>query len=87
MKIIVADLGYVGLSNSVLLAQHNDVVGIDLDPGKVAMLKETTFFNSRVVNDQAQFNQEADLFVVNRITDSLRDVESKVYSRNLFGQD
>ena len=38
MKIAVAGLGYVGLSNAVLLAQHNEVVGIDLDPAKVAMV-------------------------------------------------
>ena len=37
-KIAIAGLGYVGMSNAVLLAQHNEVVGIDLDPAKVAMV-------------------------------------------------
>jgi UDPglucose 6-dehydrogenase len=35
MKIGIAGLGYVGFSNAILLAQHNEVVGIDLDPAKV----------------------------------------------------
>jgi len=34
-KIAVAGLGYVGLSNAVLLAQHNTVVAIDLDGKRV----------------------------------------------------
>jgi UDPglucose 6-dehydrogenase len=38
MKIAIAGLGYVGLSNAILLAQHNKVVGIDLDPVKVDMI-------------------------------------------------
>ena len=32
MKIIVMGMGYVGLSNAVLLAQSNEVVGVEIDP-------------------------------------------------------
>lgn len=35
-KIAVAGLGYVGLSNGLLLAQHNDVIGVDTDKARVA---------------------------------------------------
>lgn len=38
MKIAVAGTGYVGLSISVLLAQHNDVYAVDIIPKKVAMI-------------------------------------------------
>ncbi|MDD5029133.1 MAG: UDP-glucose 6-dehydrogenase [Rhodoferax sp.] len=50
-------------------------------------LKEERFFNSLVVNDLAQFKVAADVIVANRLTDDIGDVASKVYTRDLFGQD
>ena len=38
MKIVVVGLGYVGLSNAVLLAQHNEVIGVDISQKRVDAL-------------------------------------------------
>ena len=38
MKIAVAGTGYVGLSMAVLLAQHNEVIAVDIDPKRIEMV-------------------------------------------------
>lgn len=51
------------------------------------VLGETRFFNSEVINDLERFKQTCDVIVANRITDDIRDVAGKVYTRDLFGKD
>ena len=51
------------------------------------VLTEPEFFHSKVVNDLEEFKRRSDVIVANRITDDIRDVADKVYSRDLFGKD
>lgn len=51
------------------------------------VMKDTEFFHSRIVNDLDAFKLESDVIIANRLTDQIRDVQHKVYTRDLFGQD
>ena len=40
MKIVVVGLGYVGIANAALLAQHNEVIGVDINEDRVNKLNQ-----------------------------------------------
>ena len=51
------------------------------------VLNEDTFFNSKVIKDLDEFKKMSDVIVANRLSEKLKDVESKVYTRDIFGND
>ena len=51
------------------------------------VLKEDTFYNSKVVNDLDDFKSMCDVIISNRLSKELFDVEEKVYTRDLFNRD
>lgn len=50
-------------------------------------LEDKTFFGSEVINDFHEFKKKSDIIIANRMSQDLRDVFEKVYTRDLFGND
>ncbi|MBI9014050.1 MAG: nucleotide sugar dehydrogenase [Clostridiales bacterium] len=51
------------------------------------LLKQDHFFNSKVISDLEEFKSLSDIIVANRYSEELKDVEDKVYSRDIYHRD
>jgi len=49
------------------------------------LLSEESFFNSEVTRDLVYFKNSCDLILTNRFHKDLKDVEAKVFTRDLYG--
>ena len=45
------------------------------------------FFNSKVIKDRDEFKKASDVIIANRLSDELKDVKEKVYTRDLYSRD
>jgi len=45
------------------------------------------FFHSKIINDLEEFKKASDVIVANRLSDDIKDVQSKVYTRDIFNSD
>ena len=51
------------------------------------MIQEHSFFNSEVIKDLKEFKKKSDLIICNRLSKELKDVQKKIFTRDIFQKD
>ena len=51
------------------------------------VLKEESFYNSKVINDLEEFKKKSDIIVANRLEEVIMDVKEKIFTRDIFNSD
>ena len=51
------------------------------------VLEDEVFFHSKVIKDLDEFKKISDVIVANRLSDDIKNVKDKVYTRDIFGSD
>ncbi|GKY86566.1 nucleotide sugar dehydrogenase [Sinisalibacter aestuarii] len=75
MKIAVVGLGYVGLSNAVLLAQHNEVIAVDVSAERVAMVNARKSPVEDIELEDYLAHHRLNLTATTNLADAARDAD------------
>ena len=80
MKIVIVGLGYVGLSNAVLLAKQNEVIGVDILKDRIESLNaRKSHIVDKEISDSLS-NSELNIKATSNLEESIKDTDYVIVS-------